>query len=268
MHQTRIYSEVVAERPKPVAYFLVDAMRFEMGVELAERLPKTAEVSVRHAIGALPSITPIGMAALQPGASASFSVVEQGGKLGRAHRRRVSSRPRGSEEVRGGARAEAGRRRARRAAEPSAVEARQEDRRRPGRRRALAGDRPRRRDGLHVPGPAGHGHRHRQPGARDPQAGRRRASSTRSCPPTTATCSSLPIATSRCASMPRAGTRSISTAAAGSVAAAPRLLAAFASRRRPLDTNQTSILCFRAVAECSRRAVTSPSTTAGRRFRS
>jgi hypothetical protein len=81
-HQTRIYSEVVAERPKPVAYFLVDAMRFEMGIELSERLPKTAEVSVRHAIGALPSITPIGMAALQPGASASFSVVEQGGKLG------------------------------------------------------------------------------------------------------------------------------------------------------------------------------------------
>ena len=49
---------------------------------MSERLPKTAEVSVRHAIGALPSITPIGMAALQPGASASFSVVEQGGKLG------------------------------------------------------------------------------------------------------------------------------------------------------------------------------------------
>ena len=81
-HQTRMYSEVVADRPKPVAYFLVDAMRFEMGLELSERLPKTAEVGVRHAIGALPSITPIGMAALQPGASASFSVVEQGGKLG------------------------------------------------------------------------------------------------------------------------------------------------------------------------------------------
>jgi hypothetical protein len=29
----------------PVAYFLVDAMRFEMGVELAERLPKTSEVA-------------------------------------------------------------------------------------------------------------------------------------------------------------------------------------------------------------------------------
>jgi len=81
-HQTHIYSEVVTERPKPVAYFLVDAMRFEMGLELAERLPKTSEVIVRPAICALPSITPIGMAALQPGASSSFSVVEQGGKLG------------------------------------------------------------------------------------------------------------------------------------------------------------------------------------------
>jgi hypothetical protein len=82
LHQTQIWTEVLANRPKPVAYFLVDAMRFEMGVELAERLPRTSEVSVRAAVCALPSITPIGMAALMPGASASFSVVEQGGKLG------------------------------------------------------------------------------------------------------------------------------------------------------------------------------------------
>ncbi len=82
LHQTRIFSEVVNERPTPVAYFLVDAMRFEMGVELAERLPKSSEVSVRPAVGALPSITPIGMAALLPGASGSFSVIEHAGKLG------------------------------------------------------------------------------------------------------------------------------------------------------------------------------------------
>jgi PglZ domain len=37
---------------------------------------------VRAAIGALPSITPIGMAALMPGASASFSLVDRAGKLG------------------------------------------------------------------------------------------------------------------------------------------------------------------------------------------
>jgi hypothetical protein len=82
LHQTRVWSEMVAGKPKPVAYFLVDAMRFEMGAELVERLPKASEVSLRAAVGALPSITPIGMAALQPGAAASFSVVEQDGKLG------------------------------------------------------------------------------------------------------------------------------------------------------------------------------------------
>jgi len=82
LHQTRIWSEIVNNKPKPVAYFLVDAMRFEMGVELAGRLPKTSEVTVRAAIGAIPSITPIGMAALMPGASASFSVAEEKGNFG------------------------------------------------------------------------------------------------------------------------------------------------------------------------------------------
>jgi hypothetical protein len=82
LHQTQVFSEVVSKLPKPVAYFFVDAMRFEMGAELADRLPKASEVSVRAAVGSLPSITPIGMAALMPGASASFSVVEQEGKLG------------------------------------------------------------------------------------------------------------------------------------------------------------------------------------------
>ena len=87
LHQTRVFSEVVNGRPRPVAYFLVDAMRYEMGVELVQRLrppdgASTAEVQIKAAVVALPSITPVGMAALLPGASASFAVVEQGGKLG------------------------------------------------------------------------------------------------------------------------------------------------------------------------------------------
>ena len=82
LHQTHVYSDVVSGKPRPVAYFLVDAMRYEMGVELQERLPKAAEVAVRPAVAALPSITPVGMAALQPGASASFDVVAVGSKLG------------------------------------------------------------------------------------------------------------------------------------------------------------------------------------------
>lgn len=81
LHQTRVFADVVAGCPQPVAYFLVDAMRFEMGVELADRLAKASEVTLRPAIAALPSITPVGMAALQPGASASFSIVEHEDKL-------------------------------------------------------------------------------------------------------------------------------------------------------------------------------------------
>ncbi len=82
LHQTRIFSDVVAPTPKPVAYFLVDAMRFEMAVDLAEALSATAERNLRAVVGSLPSITPVGMAALQPGASSSFTVVEENEKLG------------------------------------------------------------------------------------------------------------------------------------------------------------------------------------------
>jgi hypothetical protein len=72
--QTRIFTDVVEAQPKPVAYFLVDALRYEMGLELAAKLPDDAERAVRPALAALPSITPIGMAALQPSASDSFSL--------------------------------------------------------------------------------------------------------------------------------------------------------------------------------------------------
>jgi hypothetical protein len=82
IHQTHVFSDVVRSQPQPVAYFCVDAMRFEMGAELASTLPKTSEVSLRPAVTALPSITPIGMAALLPGASSSFNLADQKGTLG------------------------------------------------------------------------------------------------------------------------------------------------------------------------------------------
>lgn len=82
VHQTAIWSDVVANQHKPVSYIIVDAMRYEIGVELTARLGKLGEVKLVPAIAALPSITPVGMAALLPGASSSFSVVEKNGKLG------------------------------------------------------------------------------------------------------------------------------------------------------------------------------------------
>ena len=81
LHQTRIYPDVVQSMGGRVAYFFVDAMRFEMGIELARQLEGTKDLTIRPAIAALPTITPVGMAALLPGASASFSVVEQKNKL-------------------------------------------------------------------------------------------------------------------------------------------------------------------------------------------
>lgn len=81
LHQTRIYPDVVHAMGGRVAYFLVDAMRFDMGVELAQQLQGVTDLTVRPAIAALPSITPVGMAALLPGASASFAVVAHKGKL-------------------------------------------------------------------------------------------------------------------------------------------------------------------------------------------
>jgi hypothetical protein len=79
--QTSVYPDAVQTGGGRVAYFLVDALRYEMGVELRDQLQGAEELAIRPAIGMLPTITPVGMAALLPGASASFSVVESKGKL-------------------------------------------------------------------------------------------------------------------------------------------------------------------------------------------
>lgn len=84
LHQTRIYPELVEPllgRSGRVAYFFIDAMRFEMAADLIGNIGGAQEMRLVPAVGVLPSITPIGMAALLPGASSSFSVVDYKGKL-------------------------------------------------------------------------------------------------------------------------------------------------------------------------------------------
>jgi hypothetical protein len=81
LHQTSIYPELVKPCGGRVAYFFVDAMRFEMGVDLVEQLSGAEELRLQPAVATLPSITSMGMAALLPGASSSFSVVEHKGQL-------------------------------------------------------------------------------------------------------------------------------------------------------------------------------------------
>jgi hypothetical protein len=62
-----------------VAYVWVDALRFEMARELARLLEKDFETELYPAIGAVPTITEIGMAALLPYANESAKVVDAGG---------------------------------------------------------------------------------------------------------------------------------------------------------------------------------------------
>jgi hypothetical protein len=61
-----------------VAYFLVDAMRFEMGRELARLLDAEGEVSLAPAVASVPTITEIGMASLMPEADGDVVIAAAG----------------------------------------------------------------------------------------------------------------------------------------------------------------------------------------------
>ena len=78
LRQTDVFPRHVGRPEGKTAYLLVDALRYEMGVELAERLKVAGAKGVRciPAMAAIPTITPVGMAALLPGASRSFSLAE------------------------------------------------------------------------------------------------------------------------------------------------------------------------------------------------
>ena len=66
-----------------IAYVWVDALRFEMARELCDVLRDDFDLALRPALGTLPTITEIGMAALLPRADTSVKVVAVGGgKLG------------------------------------------------------------------------------------------------------------------------------------------------------------------------------------------
>jgi hypothetical protein len=80
--------EVFEKHVKPslghekIAYVWVDALRFEMGRELARLLKEDFEVDLYAALAAVPTVTEIGMAALLPSAHSAAKVVSvSGGKL-------------------------------------------------------------------------------------------------------------------------------------------------------------------------------------------
>jgi hypothetical protein len=82
LRQGDIHGRFVAAHDGLVAYVWVDAMRFELAAEVAEAIRSNGhQVELHSAIAALPTITPVGMANLCPGASTSLSLDEKDGKL-------------------------------------------------------------------------------------------------------------------------------------------------------------------------------------------
>lgn len=79
--QSQIYSAVIEQEKTPTAYFLVDAMRYAMAAELVNLLSSGKDAVLKPSVGAWPTITPVGMAALLPGAESGFCIVNERGKL-------------------------------------------------------------------------------------------------------------------------------------------------------------------------------------------
>lgn len=76
LKQVQVFARHVAPALKQhgqcVAYFLVDALRYEMGKDLSKSLERLGTVRMEHAATVLPTTTPFGMAALMPGAEAGI----------------------------------------------------------------------------------------------------------------------------------------------------------------------------------------------------
>ncbi|HHB11843.1 MAG TPA: PglZ domain-containing protein [Chromatiales bacterium] len=91
--QRHIFRDAVApllRHKRRVAYILVDALRYELAWELVEALrralarpgaPPAHQVVIEPWLGVLPGITPLGMAALLPGAEHSLGLLEQKGSV-------------------------------------------------------------------------------------------------------------------------------------------------------------------------------------------
>ena len=75
---TEVFDRVVADRLKDsghkVAYLMVDALRYELGLALEKLLAEDGPIELQAAYAQLPTITPVGMASLLPGASTHLTL--------------------------------------------------------------------------------------------------------------------------------------------------------------------------------------------------
>jgi hypothetical protein len=79
-----VFSKVVApalEAGERVAYFLVDSLRYELGVEIEKQLSDKLAVTLQTVCAQLPTYTEVGMASLMPNAESALKLMPREGKL-------------------------------------------------------------------------------------------------------------------------------------------------------------------------------------------
>lgn len=78
LSNTDVFDKLVGsklqESGRKVAYILVDALRYELGVSLEKQLSEEGKVELKPAFAQLPTITNVGMASLLPGARQTLSL--------------------------------------------------------------------------------------------------------------------------------------------------------------------------------------------------
>ena len=70
----RHVAPVLKESGRKVAYFMIDALRYELGVELEKELTDDSNVQLEAAFSVIPTVTPIGMTSLLPEAGTQLNL--------------------------------------------------------------------------------------------------------------------------------------------------------------------------------------------------
>jgi len=77
----KLVTPALQESGHRVAMLLIDALRYELGVELAKQLADEGQVTLQAAFAQLPTVTPVGMASLLPGAGRDLRIVRKNEQL-------------------------------------------------------------------------------------------------------------------------------------------------------------------------------------------
>ena len=78
-----LFDKLVAPKLKEggsrIAYLMIDALRYELGLSLEELLVDDGKVQLQPAMAQLPTVTPVGMSSLLPGAASQLKLVKKDG---------------------------------------------------------------------------------------------------------------------------------------------------------------------------------------------